>query len=229
MLSPLIHALLVWLLAWACLRKASDRRLVVIAGVVSDIDGVFVLFSHDLFVEYHHTFGHTLLFGIPVALAAAALAKDHWRTGLVALGAFSLHLLADTVGTTLAVAPLYPVSGASLSIAGIAPDWVVYGVIDPVVATLALVAVGVVMYYREVSPFEFFSERLDRWIVPLYVYPLKKRCAFCGRRAATRCGSCGRAVCSRHGTGFRRMRCAECARSPVASRNEPRHPGDRRW
>ncbi len=215
-MSPLIHALLAWLLAWACLRNASDRRLVVIAGVASDLDGVFILFNHDLFVAYHHTFGHTFLFGAPVAIAAAALARDRWRTGAAALGAFSLHLAADIVGSTLPVLPLFPLSGASLTIAGIAPDWVVYGVIDPAVAALVLVAVALVMYTREVSPFEFVSERLDRWIVPMYVYPLKRQCAVCGRRAVTRCGSCGRAVCSKHGSGFRRVRCAECARTSAA-------------
>ncbi len=210
-MSPLIHGLLAWLLAWAFLSKAGDRRLAVIAGVACDLDGVFVLFNHDLFVTYHHTFAHTFLFGVPVAIIAAALGQDRLRTGLAALGAFSLHLAADVVGTTLPVAPLYPLASPSLSVAGIVPDWAVYGVIDPVVATLVLVAVGLIMYYREVSPFEFLSERLDRWIVPLYVYPLKKRCGICGRRAATRCGRCMRAVCSNHGSGLRRVRCAECA------------------
>ncbi len=120
-MSPLIHGLLAWLLAWAFLSKAGDRRLAVIAGVACDLDGVFVLFNHDLFLAYHHTFAHTLLFGVPVAIVAAALAEDRWRTGLVALGAFALHLAADIVGTTLPVAPLYPLTSPSLSIAGSSP------------------------------------------------------------------------------------------------------------
>jgi hypothetical protein len=212
-LSPLIHALLAWLLAWAFLSKPSDRRLAVIAGVACDIDGVFALFNHDLFVTYHHTFGHTFLFGIPVAITAAVLARDRWRTGLVALGAFSLHLLADIVGTDWPVMPLYPASDVSLTTHGVLAS----GPINLAVAVLVLVAVGLIMYYREVSPFEFLSERLDRWIVPLYVYPLKRRCGICGARAAARCGACGHAVCSKHREGFRRVRCTECARAARAT------------
>ena len=184
-----------------------------IAGVASDIDGVFVLLGPSLFVTYHHTFGHTLVFGIPVAITAAVLATDRWRTGLVALGAFFLHLLADIVGTDWPVMPLYPVSDLSLTAGGSLPS----GPVNLAVVVFALVAVALIMYYREVSPFEFLSERLDKWIVPLYVYPLKRRCDICGRRAATRCGSCGRAVCSTHRTGFRRARCPQCGTTPAAS------------
>ena len=74
----------------------------------------------------------------------------------------------------------------------------------------------VIMYRREVAPFEFFSERLDRWFVSRWVYPFKRRCQVCGRRALGPCGSCGRAMCSDHLHGFLRARCLDCVGPPKA-------------
>ncbi len=213
-LSPLIHALLGWLLAWAILRRSGDRRLAVIAGVAPDLDGGFVLFSQSLFLSTHHTFGHSYVFGLAVAIVAGALGRERWKTGLAALGAFSLHLAADIVGTDWPISPLYPFGGPSLSMRGIVPAWAIYGVIDPVAAILAIAAVLVIMYYREVSPFEFFSERLDRWFVSRWTYPLKRRCERCGRRALAACAVCGRAMCGDHLQKFLRARCVDCAAVP---------------
>ena len=213
-MSPLIHGLLAWLLGYALLSDVQDRRLVVIAGVAPDLDGVFVLFNEALFQSYHHTFGHSYVFGLPVAMAAVALARERWKTGAVALGAFSLHLLGDLVGSDWAIAPLYPISGATLSPQGVLSPEVIYGIIDPVVAVAALAVAGLIMYFREVSPVEFVSVRLDKWFVGRFVFPLKHRCGLCARRALARCGSCGRGVCARHLRGFLRTRCTECPAVP---------------
>ncbi len=209
-MSPLIHALIAWLLAWAILRDPNDRRLAVIAGVAPDIDGGFILFSQTLFLAYHHTFAHSFVFGLPVALLAATLAGDRWKTGLAALGGFALHLLSDIVGTDWPVAPLYPLSDVSYSLGGTVPAVVLYGAIDSAVAAIVIVAVLAIMYYREVSPLDFFSRRLDRWFVSRWVYPLKKRCDLCGRWALGPCATCGRAMCGRHLRGFVTTRCVEC-------------------
>ena len=215
-MSPLIHALIAWLLAIAFLRNSSDRRLAVIAGVAPDLDGVFILFSQVLFLTYHHTFGHSYVFGLPVALSAAVLGRDRLRTGLVALGAFSLHLGADIVGTDWPIPPLYPFSGPSFSMRGVLSGEVLYAVIDPIVAVAVIGLVFAVMYRREVSPLEFFSERLDRWFVSRWVYPFKRRCEVCGKRALGPCGSCGRAMCPDHIRGLLRSRCLDCAGVPNA-------------
>jgi len=151
---------------------------------------------------------------LPVAMAAVALARERWKTGAVALGAFSLHLLGDLVGSDWAIAPLYPISGATLSPQGVLSPEVIYGIIDPVVAVAALAVAGLIMYFREVSPVEFVSVRLDKWFVGRFVFPLKHRCGLCARRALARCGSCGRGVCARHLRGFLRTRCTECPAVP---------------
>jgi membrane-bound metal-dependent hydrolase YbcI (DUF457 family) len=215
--SPFAHGLIAWLFAIALLSRTQDRRLAVIAGVAADIDGVFVLFSQEQFLAYHHTFGHSFVFGASVALVAAALATDRWRTGAAALGGFSLHLLVDFTTTTWPILPLYPLSGTALSSLDLIPSSVMEGVISPFGPLVALALAAVVMYVREVSPVEFVSERLDRRFVALLVYPLKRRCALCGRRALSPCGVCGRAICALHLRTFLRARCAECSPELVAS------------
>jgi hypothetical protein len=209
-----VHGLIAWLVAYALCRRPIDRRLAVIAGLAPDVDGVFVLFSSSLFLEYHHTFGHSFVFGLPLAIAAALLAEHRWRAGVAALLAFSLHLAADIVGSTWAIVPFYPISPWSVS-AFPALSWsTIYGIIDPASGLIVLGLSFLVMYRREVSPFEVFSLRLDRYAVHAWIYPLKYRCATCSKRALARCASCGRPACAMHLRSFWRSRCVSCAAPP---------------
>ena len=48
-MNPVVHGLVAWILVSLTLKNSRDRRLAVIAGVISDIDGVFILFSMELY------------------------------------------------------------------------------------------------------------------------------------------------------------------------------------
>jgi inner membrane protein len=56
--------------------------------------------AHPLnwFSLYHHRL-HTLAFGLIVAALVSVLAKQKWKTGLLALLSFHLHLLEDMLGS----------------------------------------------------------------------------------------------------------------------------------
>jgi hypothetical protein len=190
--------LIAWLLAVGFLKNVNDRRLVVIAGVALDIDGALSLVSVQSFLDYHHTFGHSFVFGLPLALIAGSLAKDKLRVIPVALGTFSLHLVADIIGTNWAVYPLYPFSEFGLTIGSLLSNYVIYFVIDPVAFIIILIAVIVVAYRKEFSPVEFISEKYDRQLVEYYVNPLKYKCDLCERRAFIKCAKCGKSDCARH-------------------------------
>lgn len=211
--SPLVHGLLAWLLACLLSDRPLDRRLIVIAGLAADVDGVFALFNADLFLSYHHTFGHSFVFGLPIAVVAASLVR-RWRIGAGALAAFALHLLADVVGSSWAVQPFYPLSSWGISADPTISSTTIYLVLNPIVAALVIGLAGLVMYRREISPFEVLSLRLDRYAVYAWVYVFKHRCESCGRRALARCGSCGRTRCAAHLASFWRLRCVDCS-SPV--------------
>ncbi len=105
-MSPGAHLLASWFLANRPGATPRERRLVTLAGVVPDLDGLGVVVDvatrgrTDWFGAFHHQVGHTLLAGLLLAgLAALAVPARRLRTALWALGAFHLHLLCDLVGS----------------------------------------------------------------------------------------------------------------------------------
>jgi len=193
------------------IKNVSDRRLVVIAGVVLDIDGIFILFNNDLFYKYHHTFGHSYIFGILIAITAGILAKDKKKVFFAALGAFTLHLIADIVGSNWAITPLYPITKYEITGSIYFSNFTIYNVINPVVFLLSILAIITIMYKKELSPLEFISEKLDKRMVGLYIYPFKYKCETCRKRAFIECNICGKKACSNHTKSILKSKCKLCA------------------
>ncbi|MDI6916998.1 MAG: hypothetical protein QMC80_04290 [Thermoplasmatales archaeon] len=67
-MSPVIHLLIAWFVANLFSINLKERRLVLIAGVIAEVDAIGILFNEDLFYQYHHTFGHTILFGVIITV-----------------------------------------------------------------------------------------------------------------------------------------------------------------
>lgn len=105
-MSPGAHLLASWFLATRTELPARERRLVTLAGVVPDVDGLGVVadvLTHDRtawYEAFHHQLCHTLLSGLLLAAACGWLARSRrGAVALLALGAFHLHLLCDLVGS----------------------------------------------------------------------------------------------------------------------------------
>jgi inner membrane protein len=99
-MSPVTHFLTGWAFANCARLEQRDRTLVTLACVVPDVDGLGIILelltrntTHPLlwFSLYHHSL-HSLTFALVVAAASIALARQKWKTGLLALASF--HLLA---------------------------------------------------------------------------------------------------------------------------------------
>jgi hypothetical protein len=211
MMSPLVHGLIAWLFAFLVLKKTNDRRLAVIAGVAADLDGVFILFNMDLFTKYHHTFTHSYIFGIPIALTAMILGEEKIKVFFACLGAFTLHLLCDIIGSDWPIQPFYPFSHLSFSASPYLSITVIYGIISPAVFVLCIFIMLAIMYYKQASPMEFISEKVDKRFVSSFVYYFKYRCEICGKRALSYCGKCNRKLCGKHLTGVFNFRCKKCS------------------
>jgi hypothetical protein len=106
-MHPSTHILLSWLMADSDGLDRRGRMVVTLSGAVADLDGLGVVAeiatrntSHPLlwWSNYHHTFGHNLLFGLACATAAYFYARRSLRAGLLALSAFHVHLLCDIAG-----------------------------------------------------------------------------------------------------------------------------------
>jgi inner membrane protein len=106
-MSPVTHFFTGWVFANCANLARRDRAIVTLACVVPDVDGLGIIpeiltrnSSHPLpwFTLYHHTL-HTLAFSLVVAALAFALAQQRWKTALMALASFHLHLFEDVLGS----------------------------------------------------------------------------------------------------------------------------------
>jgi len=108
-MSPLTHLLASWIVAAKTTDNLRDRRLVTLAGVAPDLDGLGIVldFANGALTSgkfhYYPTYHHMLTHGLPASLVCsmlmAALARRHWRVFWLSLLTFHLHLLCDLVGS----------------------------------------------------------------------------------------------------------------------------------
>jgi inner membrane protein len=194
--SPSTHFIASWLVASATTDNARDRKLVTLAGVLPDLDGLgmvvdvgggWITGNYEAF-NYYHRYHHYLTHGWPGALVICGIltlfARRKLRTALLCLLTFHLHLLCDLIGSRgpgpedfwpiLYSRPLFrnPVwiwHG----------QWPLYGWQNGVIfAVLFLLALWV-SARKGVSFLEFFGRRVDSTFVKML-----QKCLPAGRKPA---------------------------------------------
>jgi hypothetical protein len=184
-----------------------------IIGVISDIDGVFILFSEDLFLTYHHTFGHWLIFGIPLALFFSILSKNKVKGFLAFSSAFIVHLIADIMGSNWSVHPFQPFSDVGFSAYPTISNHLIYFRINPVVFIfLVIVSIYILLKYRR-TPWEFISKKWDLRLSNFPLLPLKEKCEFCENRGYFICEKCKKILCMEHVNTGTTFLCPNCGRN----------------
>jgi inner membrane protein len=108
-MSPETHLLTGWLIAAYATDNPRDCRVVTLASILPDADGLGVIldeinrFSGHPQTHYYALYHHYLLHGIFGALVLTALlstfARNRVRVALLCLIVFHLHLLCDFVGS----------------------------------------------------------------------------------------------------------------------------------
>jgi|ERR1051325_420670 hypothetical protein len=110
-MSPVAHFLGSWLIATATTNNPRDRKLVTLAGILPDADGLgliadiagSMLSGKEKTFYYYQQYHHYLLHGWPGAILVAALlvcfARARWRVMLLCLLTFHLHLVCDLLGS----------------------------------------------------------------------------------------------------------------------------------
>lgn len=109
LLSPLTHLLASYVIAAKATDNARDCRLVTLAGILPDLDGLGLLLDWGgsllghkptlYYAHYHHFLLHGALGGAVIAAAVTCFARRRWRVALLALVVFHLHLLCDLAGS----------------------------------------------------------------------------------------------------------------------------------
>jgi len=110
-MSPIAHFIGSWLVATVAVNNPRDRRLVTLAGILPDADGLGMLVDmaksittgQEMNFLYYQKFHHLWLHGWPGALLVAgtlaSFANQRWRVALGCLVTFHLHLLCDLLGS----------------------------------------------------------------------------------------------------------------------------------
>ena len=110
-MSPLTHFVGSWLVAAATTNNPRDRRLVTLAGVLPDLDGLGAVVDvvrawtsgRELSFDYYQHYHHLLLHGWPGALLVSVVlmcfTRERWRVLFWCLVTFHLHLLCDLLGS----------------------------------------------------------------------------------------------------------------------------------
>ena len=209
-MSPISHLLIAWIVANVFSLDLKERRFCLIMGVIADIDGVFILFSQDLFIQYHHTLGHWLVFGIPLALIFTLLSENKKRSfGAYSL-AFSLHLIADIVGSDWSVHPFMPLLNTGFSAYPTLSVEMIYFVINPAVFLVVVLISLFILFKHRRTPLEFVWKKWDRVFSNFFVLPFKEKCCECGKRAFFACSKCENTFCMVHAGAEMSVFCPNC-------------------
>ncbi len=176
-MSPVTHFLSGWLLANVAGLDRRDRMLVTLSAVVPDVDGLGIVpeiltrnSQHPLlwFSRYHHSL-HALFFAVVIALLAYGVAEQKWKTALLCLLGFHLHLFEDLLGSRGPDGDQWPIpylapfsSAMNLSWHG---QWSLNAWPN---FAITLVLLGMTLYLawlRGYSALEMISRRMDREFV----------------------------------------------------------------
>jgi len=110
-MSPFTHLIGSWLIATAATDNPRDRKLVTLAGVLPDADGLgavpdvvgSLVSGKECTFYYYQTYHHLLLHGWPGAIVVSAamvcFARQRWRVLFLCLLTFHLHLACDLIGS----------------------------------------------------------------------------------------------------------------------------------
>lgn len=108
-MSPTTHLLASWIVAAKTTDNPRDCRLVALAGVLPDLDGLgmvgdifnsVVRHKHtEYYQQYHHYWTHGLWGALVITAALVCFARRRGRVAILALLAYHLHLLCDFVGS----------------------------------------------------------------------------------------------------------------------------------
>ncbi len=108
-MSPATHFFMSWVIAAKTTDNPRDCRLVTLAGVLPDLDGLGLIpdvvtralgYRGTLYYEhYHHFLLHGIYGGVAIAVLLACFARHRWRVLVLALLVFHLHLLCDIAGS----------------------------------------------------------------------------------------------------------------------------------
>ena len=93
------HVMSGWLAGNYLKINARERFFCMLAASIPDLDGLGILISQKAYFDYHHIWGHNLLFGVIISLLLAGFSSHRVKCFILYLALFHLHLLMDLFGS----------------------------------------------------------------------------------------------------------------------------------
>jgi len=182
-----------------------ERRLIMLASLAPDLDGVF-FWDQELWQRMHHTFSHNIFFAALVSAVLAAFCRRGRRAFMFAVcfGTAALQLVFDNLTNhpSWRQQYLWPLSSFEFGIANFI-EWQHMAFLQERVIQISfmvLILAGTVFLYRRTGRtfLELISPRFDRLITGFVTLPFYMRCSVCGARAFYREDESGAPLCPRH-------------------------------
>jgi len=176
-MSPGQHFIISWVVSNAKPLDRKSRICITLMGILPDIDGFGYLadkvggyfgYSTFLYQEYHHYFGHNIFFGLILSGLLARICYQRLIVFILCLIAFHLHLVADLIGSRgpdgyqWPIPYLYPFVQLELTWEG---QWELSSWRNSAIGVLFFFIALLIVRYRHVSFFEFFSARFEKTVI----------------------------------------------------------------
>jgi len=103
-MNIITHALLGWSAGTRLSRQGKDVALIAVASMLPDVDGLGAVIdiinggAAHYFTEFHHKFGHSILFCLLLMPIVYWLSRKNIRLTAWFVGIFHLHLFCDIIG-----------------------------------------------------------------------------------------------------------------------------------
>lgn len=158
------HILSGWCAANLLPLNARQRLFCMVAASLSDVDGMGILFSQELYWDFHHRLGHCALFAVAASSILAVFSPRRIASFLVYLALFHLHLGLDVLGsgTGWKIYYFWPFNWVGYKIDW---GWELYSW-QNIAAFFALLAWTLaIAIWRQRTPLELLTPSLDRRFV----------------------------------------------------------------
>lgn len=155
------HVLSGWIAGNYLRINARERFFCMIAAAIHDIDGLGILISQDAYHDYHHIFGHNLLFGVMMSLTLASFSDNKTKCFIIYLALFHLHLLMDLFGSgeLWTIAYLKPFSNYELYCEF---NWALFSWQNMFINALVLLWTFALIIYKKRTPLEYIMPKFDK-------------------------------------------------------------------
>lgn len=174
------HCLISWMAADRLTGNRRDLRLLCLAGVLPDADGLGIVVdwgqrlaggvAGDWYARYHHHLLHGLPGALVLAVALGLCAEHKLRTALGCLVVVHVHLLSDLVGSRGAAPDdIWPVPWLAPVSEALTLSWTGQWPLDGWQNILLTVLLLMLVFYRAAhggpTPVLLFGERAERGFV----------------------------------------------------------------